>query len=82
MNFSNDVACNFLELKITMAVLPGCCRDGTTAALTKVSAVGACLLPLSVLLDVTPFPALKDSKAGLTAGIQHNQPLCQLVHFL
>lgn len=82
MNSSIDVACNFLELKTPVAVLPGYCRGGTTAALTKVSAVDAGLLPLSVLLDVTPACALKGSKAGLTAGTQHNQPLCQLEHFL
>lgn len=57
MNSSNVVARNFLELKITMAVLTGCCRGGTTAALTEVSAVVhvCCLYPFGWML---PLPLL------------------------
>lgn len=79
MNSSNKVACKLLELKITVVLLPECHSDGTTATLTEVSAVGACLLPLSVLLDVNPYVCSKGSKAGPTAGTQHD--LCQLGYF-
>lgn len=62
MNSSNEVVCNLLELKITVALLPECCGGGTTATLTEGCAVGACLLPLSVLLDITPTSALRAAR--------------------
>lgn len=62
MNSSNEVPCNLLELKIIVALLPECCGGGTTATLIEVCAVGACLLPLSVLLDVTPTSALRAAR--------------------
>lgn len=61
MNSSNEVVCNLLELKITVALLPER-EQRTTAMLTEASAVGPCLLPSSILLDVTPTSALRAAR--------------------
>lgn len=66
VNSSNDVACNLLELKTTMPVLPGCCRGGTTAALTEVSAVGACVLPFCWMLPLLLRAARQASQQALS----------------
>lgn len=87
MNSLNEVACNLLELKITVALLPKCRSGGTTATLTEVSAMSACLLPLSVLLDVAPTSALRAARQApqqaqprpLSAGIF--SPLTPLLRF-